>query len=173
MNGSNPDEAFTVFVTSQAATLRRTAYLLTGSPGGAEDLLQDALVKTWLAWHRVDPDTATAYVRRVLVNLATDRWRRKRYQTVALAAAERKPDDYAAAQFGASDDRSFIVAQLALLSAKERAIVVLRYYHDLSEADVAATVGCSVGTVKSTCSRALARLRSRAEAALHTSRSHS
>ena len=108
-----------------------------------------------------------------MVNLATDRWRRRRYATVPVEEAERFADQGAARTFEASEDRAFIVGQLAQLSAKERAIVVLRYYHDLAEADVAEAVGCSVGTVKSTCSRALARIRTRAEAALITSRSTS
>ena len=173
MKGTDADEAFNSFVTAHSPALLRTAYLLTGASSAAEDLLQDALVKLWLAWHRVEASTASAYTRRIMVNLATDRWRRRRYATVPVEEAERFADQGAARTFEASEDRAFIVGQLAQLSAKERAIVVLRYYHDLAEADVAEAVGCSVGTVKSTCSRALARIRTRAEAALITSRSTS
>ena len=86
----------------------------------------------------------------------------------SLSAAGREQAERAADGEAAADDRDFIVRQLASLSARERAIVVLRYYADLSEAEVAATAGVSVGTVKSTCSRALARLRSRGEAAQAT-----
>lgn len=171
MKGNQPDEAFTSFVSAHSQALRRTAYLLTGSTSTAEDLLQDALVKTWLAWKRVEQATAAAYTRRIMVNLATDRWRRKRYDTVSADVAQWRADPAAEREFDATDDRSFIVRQLAALNPRERAIVVLRYYHDLSEADVADSVGCSVGTVKSTCSRALARLRTRAEAAQITTRS--
>ena len=173
MEDNDTDEAFTAFVAAHSPSLRRTAYLLTGSTGAAEDLLQDALVRTWLGWQRVVPATAAAYTRRVLVNLATDRWRRRRYRTVTLDGGERWADPAAERAFGAVDDQTFIVEQLAALSPRERAINVLRYYHDLAEADVAEAVGCSVGTVKSTCSRALARIRTRAEAALITSRSTS
>ena len=98
----------------------------------------------------------------------TDRWRRRRYETTPIEPTDTSPDPHAGDPFSAADDRDFIVRQLATLSAKERAIVVLRYYADLSEADVADAAGVSVGTVKSTCSRALARLRSRGEAAQAT-----
>ncbi|NHB84047.1 SigE family RNA polymerase sigma factor [Tessaracoccus sp. HDW20] len=179
MKGNEPDEAsvgerlehgFTEFVATHGAQLRRTAHLLTGGACGADDLVQDTLVKAWLAWRRIDPSTASAYVRRIMVNLATDRWRRRRYESFPGEFAGR-PDERSTRDFEASDDRSFILAQLGTLSARERAIIVLRYYHDLTEADVAETLGCSVGTVKSTASRALARLRSRAEAASYTTRS--
>lgn len=171
MKDNDPDEAFASFVSAHSQALRRTAYLLTGNASSAEDLLQDALVKAWLAWKRVDPATAVAYTRRIMVNLSTDRWRRKRYDTVNADVAQWRPDESAERSFAATEDRAFIVRQLSTLSPRERAIVVLRYYHDLTEADVAESVGCSVGTVKSTCSRALARLRTRAEAAQITSRS--
>lgn len=168
MTANDPDAAFTAFVQEHSGSLRHTAYLLTGSSQGADDLLQDALVKTWLAFARIDQAAAWAYTRRVMVNLATDRWRRRRYETITVDIDDRRPDDHAGAGYDAVEDRSFIVRQLATLSARERAIVVLRYYADLSEADVAEHVGVSVGTVKSTCSRALSRLRSRGEAAQAT-----
>ena len=100
-----------------------------------------------------------------MVNLTTDRWRRKRYEAITLDIDDRRPDARAGAAFDSVDDRSDIVSQLAQLSPRERAIVVLRHYDDLSEADIADQLGVSVGTVKSTCSRALAKLRSRSEAA--------
>lgn len=159
------DAEFTEFVATHSGSLRHVAHLLTGSRETAEDLLQDALLKTWLHWRRIDPRTAWAYTRRIMVNLATDRWRRRRYEPVVAEIGDWNADAGAAAAFAASDDRSFIVRQLVHLSARERAIVVLRYYADLSEAEVADHVGVSVGTVKSTCSRALARLRSRNDAA--------
>lgn len=165
MEQTQRDAEFTSFVSAHSGQLRRTAYLLTGATQAAEDLLQDALVKTWLACPRIDRVAAWAYTRKVMVNLATDRWRRRRYETITLDLDDRNvaPSD---GGFAASDDHSFIVRQLAQLSARERAAVVLRYYHDLPEVEVAQLMGCSVGTVKSTCSRALARLRSRSEAAV-------
>ncbi|MDN5571872.1 MAG: SigE family RNA polymerase sigma factor [Propionibacteriaceae bacterium] len=159
------DSEFTEFVATHSGSLRHVARLLSGGSDAAEDLLQDALLKTWLHWKRIEPRTAWAYTRRVMVNLATDRWRRRRYEPVVAEVGDWRPDAGAAAAFGAADDRSFIVDQLAHLSARERAIVVLRYYADLPEAEVADHVGVSVGTVKSTCSRALGRLRSRNDAA--------
>ncbi|WP_232548659.1 SigE family RNA polymerase sigma factor [Propioniciclava soli] len=159
------EEEFSAFVATHGGSLRHVAHLLTGSRDGADDLLQDALLRTWLHWRRVEPQTAWAYTRRIMVNLATDRWRRKRYETVSADLGDWQPDAHAAAAFSATEDRDFIVDQLSHLSARERAIVVLRYYADLSEAEVAEHVGVSVGTVKSTCSRALSRLRSRNDAA--------
>lgn len=168
MTATDTDSAFTGFVEEYQGALRRTAYFLTGNPQTAEDLLQDTLVKAWLAWRRIGPGGELAYTRRIMVNLATDRWRRRRYETTPVEPPDASPDPHAGDPFAAADDRDFIVRQLATLSAKERAIVVLRYYADLSEADVADAAGVSVGTVKSTCSRALARLRSRGEAAQAT-----
>lgn len=167
MNANERDAEFTSFVSAHSGTLRRTAQLLTGHRQAAEDLLQDALAKTWLAWPKIDPVAAWAYTRKIMVNLATDRWRRRRYETVTVDIDDRTPST-SDGGFAAADDRAFIVRQLAQLTARERAAVVLRYYHDLPESDVARVLGCSVGTVKSTCSRALARLRSRGEAALST-----
>lgn len=166
------DLEFTGFIEAHAGQLRHTAYLLTGSQQTAEDLLQDALVKAWLAWRRIDPATAKAYVRRIMVNLMTDRWRKKRYATVPLDIDDRHVAPSAHASFAAAEHRDDIVRQLATLTPRERACVVLRYYHDLPDSEVAQMLGVSVGTVKSTCSRALARLRSRNEAAMST-RSHS
>ena len=168
MTATAEESAFNGFVETHSGSLRHTAFLLTGSHDVAEDLLQDALVKTWLAWKRIDPRTAWAYTRRIMVNLTTDRWRRKRYEAITLDIDDRRADPGAQSSFDAVDHRFDIVAQLAALAPRERAIVVLRYYDDLSESDIAAHLGVSVGTVKSTCSRALAKLRSRSEAAQAT-----
>lgn len=168
MTATDRDSAFTGFVEEHQGSLRRTAYLLTGNRQAAEDLLQDALVKAWLAWRRITPTGELAYTRRILVNLATDRWRRRRYETTTIEPPDTSPDPRSEDAYAVADDRDFIVRQLAALSARERAIVVLRYYVDLPEAEVAAAAGVSVGTVKSTCSRALSRLRSRGEAAQAT-----
>lgn len=163
MTATTTDSGFTEFVREHTGSLRHTAYLLVGNDQAADDLLQDALVKTWTNWERIDQQAAWAFTRKVMVNLATDRWRRKRYEAITAEIDDRRPDPGAGSGFSAAEDRSFILEQLSQLSPRERAIIVLRYYDDLSEADVAQHVGVTVGTVKSTCSRALARLRSRLE----------
>ncbi len=165
MTATDQDAGFTAFVRAHAGSLHHTAYLLTGNRQAADDLLQDALLKTWLAWRKIDQRAAWAYTRKVMVNLTTDRWRRRRYEAITIDIDDRRRDPGGEAGFEGVEDRAFIVRQLAGLTPHERAMVVLRYYADLSEADVAEQLGVSVGTVKSTCSRALARLRSRGGAA--------
>lgn len=148
---------FSAFVLARSNGLLRTAHLLTGDRGHAEDLLQQALERLARQWRRIDgePD---AYVRRTLVNLATDRWRRR-----SRRPPETGPDRLAALSaadaHGRTEDRLDLVAALRTLPARQRAVLVLRYFDDLSEAETAHLLGCSVGTVKSTTSRALARLR--------------
>lgn len=165
MTATDQYAGFTAFVQAHTGSLHHTAYLLTGNRQTADDLLQDALLKTWLAWRKIDQRAAWAYTRKVMVNLTTDRWRRRRYEAITIDIDDRRRDPGGEAGFEGVEDRAFIVRQLAGLTPHERAMVVLRYYADLSEADVAEQLGVSVGTVKSTCSRALARLRSRGGAA--------
>ncbi len=155
MAGKEKDEAFTAFVSVAFDGLSRLAIALTGSRQTGEDLLQDALLRVYTKWHVVEPGKEVAFTRRVLANLATDRWRRRRYEVPLSVGTDRGAPDPG---FAGVDDRDQIVRQLATLSPRERTIVVLRHYADLSEAQVAAELGVSVGTVKSTCSRALARL---------------
>ncbi|GGM12270.1 SigE family RNA polymerase sigma factor [Dactylosporangium sucinum] len=148
---------FDEFAAAAARPLLRLGWLLSGSAEQAQDLAQAALVRTYTAWHRVREDDALAYARRVLVNLHTDWLRRRPWREVAHA----EPPDAAAADPGhaAVEERAALIAALQTLSRKERAAVVLRYYADLSERETAQTLGVSVGTVKSVCSRALAKLR--------------
>lgn len=121
--------------------------------------MQVALTKTYVAWstaHRKDP---YAYARRVLVNSNIDRWRRRRWREApaddaAPHAVRLTPD--LADQVG---DRQLLVAALLALTPRERAVLVLRFFEDLSERDTAQALGVGVGTVKSTSSRALAKLR--------------
>lgn len=150
------DQAFDEFAVAAWPRLRRSAYLLTGDHHLAEDLAQTALTRTYAAWHRVRRDDALAYARRVLVNVNIDRMRRRRFREVGDVVPERAAPADAS---GGIEERDEIVRMLAVLTDKERRVVVLRHYFDLSEADVAAELGIAPGTVKSTLSRGLARLR--------------
>lgn len=151
-------EAFRAYVAARSPALLRTAYLLTGSRADAEDLLQTALAKTYLAWDRIrEREALDGYVRRVMVNTQTSWWRRRK---VAEFATDELPETTAGRDSG--DDLALHDAlwrALGGLPTRQRATVVLRYYEDLSEAETAAVLGVSVGTVKSTTSRALMKLR--------------
>lgn len=150
--------AFDAMVDAHARALLRTAYLLTGDPYLAEDLLQTALAKTWARWRTIrDTDRADAYVRRVMATTCTAWWRRRWRAEVPTREVPDVPQPYDPA--AAADHRDELARALALLTPRQRATVVLRFYEDLSEADVAAALGCSVGTVKSTTSRSLSILR--------------
>jgi RNA polymerase sigma-70 factor (sigma-E family) len=149
-------EAFQAYVSGRSPALLRTAYLLTGNRADAEDLLQTALAKTYLAWDRIrEREALDGYVRRVLVTTQTSFWRRKRPEALYDEVPERAGRD----QLADSDLHDALWSALGQLSRKQRAAVVLRYYEDLSEAETARVLGVSVGTVKSTTSRALSLLR--------------
>ncbi|HEX5334729.1 MAG TPA: SigE family RNA polymerase sigma factor [Propionicimonas sp.] len=148
------DAEYTAFVRAASVSLTRTAWLLTGDTDLAAELVQEALVKTYLAWRGVRHGEATAYARRVLVNLNIDRWRRHPatpWEDLDRAAPSRAEQ--------VIDDRDEVVRMLATLPPQQRRVIVLRYYDDLSEADVADHLGISVGAVKSAASRGLATLR--------------
>jgi RNA polymerase sigma-70 factor (sigma-E family) len=152
------DAAFTAFMTEHSADLLRTAWLLCGDAHRAEELVQQALVRTYGAWARASRGDTLAYTRRVLVNLRTDTWRRRRREVLSA------PDDLPEPGAGHDDhavthDRDELARALALLTARQRRIVVLRHLVGLSEQEVADDLGVSVGTVKSTASRSLATLR--------------
>jgi RNA polymerase sigma-70 factor (sigma-E family) len=149
------DAEYTAFVRAASGSLTRTAWLLTGDADLAAELVQEALVKTYLAWRRVRHNEATAYARRVLVNLNIDRWRRR---PATPSDDLDQPVPSGAEQ--AVDDRDEVARMLATLPPQQRRVIVLRYYNDLSEADVADHLGISVGAVKSAASRGLATLRS-------------
>lgn len=150
------DAEFTEFVRAASPSLGRTAWLLTGNGDLASELVQDALVKTYLAWPRVRAGGGLAYARRVLVNINIDRVRRSHsFPSDQLdAGSTRGPED-------GVGDRDQVVRLLAELPAQQRRVVVLRYYYDLPEAEVADILGISVGAVKSSASRGLAALRGR------------
>ena len=150
------DEGFREFVTARSPALLRTGYLLLGDRALAEDLLQTALVKAYRHWGRV---TATgspeAYVRRIMVNERRTWWRRNPGREVVGGVPERPGPDVSSALA----ERDAVWRAVLTLPPRTRAVLVLRYWEDLSEAETATTLGCSVGTVKSTTSRSLAVLR--------------
>ncbi len=160
---STTDAEFTEFVDADHAYLSRAAYLMVGDRSVAEDLLQEALIRTYRNWRKVQPGMARAYCRRIMLNLTTDRWRRKRFEAPNLCDPDARPSARSGAGYAEFEDRDDIARQLALLNPRERSIVVMRFYSDMTEADVAAELGLPLGTVKSTCHRALQRLRSAAE----------
>lgn len=150
---------FDAFVTAHGSRLLRTAYLLTGDHGAAEDLLQDTLVRAWGRWSRVSgADHPLAYVRRMLVNGSVSRWRttRLRQGGERLVAT---PPELATADPAERDDEVWLL--VGTLPPRQRAVVVLTYYEDLSDAEVAETLGCATGTVKSQRAKALRSLRDR------------
>ena len=159
MAGRN--DGFDEFAAAAWPRLRRSAYLLTGDHHLAEDLTQTALARTFAHWRRVRRQDGLAYSRKVLVNLNIDRLRRRRMVEVGGDsvdyAMDRMADREDAEQ--ATSDRDYVVRLLAGLTDKERRVVVLRHYFDLSEADVAGELGIAPGTVKSTLARALSKLR--------------
>lgn len=145
---------FEVFVATRSNSLMRTAYLLTGVRADAEDLLQTTLAKVFLSWARIDDKgAADAYARRTMITTQISFWRRRK---VIEVVTDRVPE-VAAAQAPDIDDDLWVA--LTQLPKRQRAVVVLRYYEDLSEAEIATALGCSNGTVKSQASKALAKLR--------------
>jgi RNA polymerase sigma-70 factor (sigma-E family) len=151
-------EVFRGYVAARSAALLRTAYLLTGNRSDAEDLLQTALAKTYLAWDRIrDREALDGYVRRTMVNTQTSWWRRRKVSEYATDDLPERDDPRSATDDLALHDALW--SALGQLPTRQRATVVLRYYEDLSEAETAQVLGVSVGTVKSTTSRALVKLR--------------
>lgn len=139
----------------------RTACLLTGNKADAEDLLQAALAKTYLAWCRIeDFGSLDGYVRRAMVNTHISWWRRRRLEEYPT---DELPDQPVTDHVGDSELHDSLSRALRRLPERMRAAVVLRYYEDMSEAEIAGVLGVSLGTVKSTVSRAVAKLRIDAE----------
>ena len=144
---------FEEFVNARRDALLRTAYLLTGDHHDAEDLVQSALIKVVPKWTRIK-DRPEGYVRQVLARESVNRWRSRRWREVTIDVV---PD--ATDHDGDGTDRIALLEDLRRLSPRQRAVIVLRYFDDLTEADTAAALGISVGTVKSQARDALARLR--------------
>lgn len=148
--------AFADFVAARGQALQRTAFLLTADWAMAEDLLQTALARAYPRWSRIERDDPEAYVRKVIVNTWSSWWRRK---WRGERPTETLPDSAAADPYADADRRSAVAAALAALPPGQRAVVVLRFHEDMTEAQVAATLGVSVGTVKSQTAKAMTRLR--------------
>jgi RNA polymerase sigma-70 factor (sigma-E family) len=158
----NPQDeaAFESFVLGRQSEMFRAAVLLAGDRTHAEDLLQSALERTYQHWARVaaagNPD---AYVRRIMINLANDRWRARRYvveqglETAAGLASDK------GSHVEDSESHDLVIRALRSVPIRMRTVLVLRYFEELSEAETAAVIGCSVGAVKSQASRGLDRLR--------------
>jgi len=153
------EPAFRDFLAPRSAALQRTAYLLTGDWALAEDLVQTTLMKTYLAWRRLGEIVAVEpYARTVMLNTATCWWRRKWRGERATAVLPERP---VADGTETSAARERIWRLILTLPARQRAVLVLRYYEALSEAETARQLDISVGTVKSHTARALATLRQR------------
>jgi RNA polymerase sigma-70 factor (sigma-E family) len=148
------DASFEAFVAARSRHLLHAAHLLTGDRHRAEDLLQTALTRAYLRWDRIDEPEG--YVRRTMVNAHTDWWRTKPWREQATSDLPESPVPDLSRAY---DERDAVLAALATLTGRQRAVVVLRYYEGLSEAEIAAALGCSAGTVKSAASRAMAKLR--------------
>ncbi|GAB3654867.1 SigE family RNA polymerase sigma factor [Actinocorallia lasiicapitis] len=155
--GETAHAEFSAYVAIRGPALLRAATLLAGDRADAEDLLQAALTKTYLAWDRIhDHRALDGYVRRAMVNTQISWWRRRKLEIYPTDALPDQPvDDHT--QRSALNDA--LTRALDRLPDRQRTAVVLRYYEDLSEAEIAERLGVTVGTVKSTVSRAVAKLR--------------
>jgi RNA polymerase sigma-70 factor (sigma-E family) len=150
-------DGFGAFVHARRRALLRTAWLLSGDWHLAEDLVQTALVRCYPRWARISADNPDAYVRRVIVSVHASWWRRRwrgETPTATLPDSAGTSDGYAEL-----DQRRLVADALASLPPRQRATVVLRYFEDMTEAQTAAAMGCTVGTVKSQTVKALDRLR--------------
>jgi RNA polymerase sigma-70 factor (sigma-E family) len=151
-------DGFAQFMTARERSLQRTAWLLTGDRALAEDLVQTALAQTWRHWDRIRRrDDPELYVRRIMVNTWSS-WYRRKWRG-------ERPSELVVDQPTCSDVATEVAMRIAVkhalgsLNDRQRAVVVLRLFDDLSEAQVASVLECPIGTVKSLMSRALAKLR--------------
>jgi RNA polymerase sigma-70 factor (sigma-E family) len=152
-------ELFADFVALRSAALQRAAYLIVGDVGLAQDLVQEALTRTYMAWPRMrDPRRAEAYARKAITTTAIDWSRRRRWRAeraLPLPETAVVSPDHA----GDVDERTWLWLCLLQLPVRQRAAIVLRYYEDLTERETAETMGCAIGTVKSQVAAGLAKLR--------------
>jgi RNA polymerase sigma-70 factor (sigma-E family) len=152
------DASFRAFVEGSWHRLLRTAYLLTGDHGTAEDLVQTALMRTYKHWGRIERgESPEAYVRRAMANITISAWRRRRLVEHATADIPETAESADHQQDHAVRDELW--RTVCAMPPRMRTVFVLRYFEDMSEAEVARTMGCAVGSVKSQIARGLARLR--------------
>jgi RNA polymerase sigma-70 factor (sigma-E family) len=145
---------FEEFASAALPGLLRFGHVLTGDPLRAEELVQQALVSTWARWRHIEHDQPHAYVRRAMVHTHTSWWRRSRREAHLPAWF-----DTAAPETGGLEERDRTLAALRQLPPRQRAVIVLRYYEDLSEVEIARVLGIAQGTVKSQASKGIAALR--------------
>ena len=158
---SDDDAAFREYVLARGTALLRTATMLTGNRADAEDLVQATLASTYLAWDRInDHASLDAYVRRAMINTHISWWRRRKLDELPT---DELPDQVVADHARDRDLAEVVRRALDRLPRRMRAAVMLRYFEDMTEPEIAALLGVSLGTVKSTVSRAVARLRADTE----------
>jgi RNA polymerase sigma-70 factor (sigma-E family) len=146
------DEKFAEFVRSRSPALYRYAYLLTGNPHDADDLVQEALIRLRGAWTRVrQQDDPIGYTRTTIARLHVSFWRRRRRESTVAVVPDTATDEPG---FGNADRRAAILQALATLPPRQRAVIVLRYYEDQTEEQIAVTLGISRSTVRSQGARA-------------------
>ena len=147
------DAEFTRYAEAATPRLLRFAHQLCGDPLQAQELVQSALVKTWLSWRRIRNEDPTPYVRKAILNTHLSAWRRLRREAPGPV-----PESVQAADESAGE-RDRLRRALAALPPRQRAVVVMRWFEDMSEREVAEALGCSIGSVKSQSSRGAATLR--------------
>lgn len=150
--------SFAEFVSARTTALHRVAYLMVGDVGLAQDLVQEALIKTYVAWPRLrDPGAAETYTCKAITTTAIGWFRRKRWS--AEQPFDRPPETPAPGHADGVADRAWLWQCLLRLPVRQRVAIVLRYYEDLTETQTAEAMGCAVGTVKSQVSAGLTKLR--------------
>lgn len=153
-------DEFAEFVAARSGALHRAAYLMVGDVSLAQDLLQEALIKTYVAWPRLrDKANAEAYTRKAITTTAISWFRRKAWSHERATGSV--PDPGVPGLAEAATQSAWLWDALQELPVRQRAAIVLRYYEDLTEAQTAEAMGCAVGTVKSQVSSGLAKLRAR------------
>lgn len=158
------EPGFEEFVAARGPRLLRVAWLLTGDAHLAEDLLQTVLARTWPKWGRIVAENPEAYVRKALVNTHASWWRRKWRGEVPHGELPERPAQEN--RYADVDLEQALGAAVRALPVRQRAVVVLRYFEDLSVTETAEVLGCTEGTVKSQASKALRALRSRLPASV-------
>ncbi len=154
-------DEFADFVAGTQARMVRLGELLTGDRGRAEDLAQEGFAKAYAVWGRIRTGDPAAYVRRCIVNANTDWWRRRSWRELSRVPVPDQADQGDLA--GDVTGRALVLQALARLTPRERAVIALRFYLDLTELQIAQELGIAPGTVKSASARALAKLRADAE----------